>query len=311
MVCALHADIVYNRGSGRGKAERIAARFERALVAAGITAHLRPVRGASPNGHTPDLLVLVGGDGTVLHAIDDAIAFGAPVYHVPLGNENLFAREFGMTREPGDLLRAIGRWSIDRIDVGVVRGAGGGSRRFSIMLSVGPDASVIHRMERHGRSAAGHLAYLEPVGEEVSDPCLAAVTARVDGRLVVDRESGVVIVANQRHYAMGVDPARHADPRDGLLDLVFMPAGGINEVIRAAAWARIRRLGHLPGVRVVRGREVEVDAPGGLAQVDGEALHLAMAYRIGVEAGALAVLTARVGVEERSEVRTDGECSVG
>ncbi|MEZ6233022.1 MAG: acylglycerol kinase family protein [Phycisphaerales bacterium] len=173
----MHVDVVYNRGSGRGKAERIATRFARALTAAGITAHLRPVRGSAPNGHTPDLLVLVGGDGTVMHAIDDAIALGAAVYHVPLGNENLFARGFGMTREPGDLLRAIGRWSIDRIDVGVVRGAGGGVRRFAIMLSVGPGASVIHRMERHGRSAAGHLAYLEPVGEEVSEPRLAAVTA--------------------------------------------------------------------------------------------------------------------------------------
>lgn len=294
--------MVYNRGSGRGKAERAAARFARALVEAGIAARLRAVGSAAANGHTPELLVLVGGDGTVLHAIDDAIALGAAVYHVPLGNENLFAREFGMTREPGDLLRAIGRWSIDRIDVGVVRGAGGEARRFAIMLSVGPDASVIHRMERHGRSAAGHLAYLEPVGEEVSDPRLAAVTARVDGRLVVDGEVGAVIVANQRHYAFGVDPARHADPRDGLLDLVFVPAEGINGVIRAAAWARIGRLGHLPGVRIVRGREIEVDAPGGLAQVDGEALHLDMAYRVGVEAGALAVLAARVGVERRMVV---------
>src|SRR5262245_9372375 len=54
-------------------------------------------------------LVLAGGDGTVHRAASDAITSAVPIYHVPCGNENLFAREFGMDRRVATLTGALER----------------------------------------------------------------------------------------------------------------------------------------------------------------------------------------------------------
>ncbi|QKK09344.1 MAG: hypothetical protein HND58_15050 [Planctomycetota bacterium] len=54
-------------------------------------------------------MVAVGGDGTVYHALPQLLRSKTPVYHAPAGNENLFAREFGMTANPATLLGALKR----------------------------------------------------------------------------------------------------------------------------------------------------------------------------------------------------------
>lgn len=281
--------IVYNSRSGRGRAARVARQFETALREAGLSTLVQPVDEPTPDGGTPALLLLVGGDGTVKHSLTHAARTGTPVYHVPLGNENLFAREFGMRRDPRQLLRAIEAWTVGSLDLGAVTAE---RRRelFSIMLSVGPDASVIHRMERDGRSARGHLAYLAPIADELVEPRIVPITARVDGQPLADNRPGLLVVANLRHYGFRVNPAPDADAQDGLLDAVFIPARSLGPLCRAAILARVGRLHRLPGTLVARGRSIEIVAPGGLAQVDGEALHLSGTLRVEPMPGALRVL---------------------
>lgn len=295
-------ELRYNSSSGRGRALRTASRFQAALEGSGHEVHLNAVRSSSPSGRTPNLLVLIGGDGTVKHALDDAVAMGVPVYHVPLGNENLFAREFGMNRDPRRLVDAIEAGRIEPIDVGVVEGTPasaestpgqpGSTRRerFAIMLSMGPDASVIHRMETGGRGAPGHLAYIAPIADELADTRLPAISVSVDGRALVKARTGLVVVANLRQYGFGVNPARHADGRDGLLDVVFVPATGAGMLLAAAAAGRLGLLESWPGIVLARGQVVELDAPGGFVQVDGESLAMCGPMRLHVEPRALRVL---------------------
>jgi diacylglycerol kinase (ATP) len=296
ILTALRVTVIYNPGSGRGRAARIAARFERALREGGHELVMRRVGAAGGGGET-DLLLLLGGDGTVKFALDEAVSRRIAVYHVPLGNENLFAREFGMTRDPATLLGAMRGGRVVEMDVGVVRGrrgddlgSGHAAERFAIMLSIGPDASVIHHMERWGREVGGHLAYLAPIAEELAAPRIVPITAEVDGMRVVDARPGLVVVANLRRYGFAINPARDADPSDGLLDLVFIPATSPGPLLLAAAFGRFGRLDRVRGVVSARGRDIRLNAPGGLAQVDGEALHLGTPMGVTVEPRALRVL---------------------
>lgn len=279
--------IVHNPGSGRGVAARAAERVRAVLARAGHTPDRRAAGDAE--GEPADLLVLIGGDGTVKHALDEAIARDTPVYHIPVGNENLFAREFGMLRDPEALARAIERWDVCRIDVGVAE-SGAGRERFAIMLSVGPDASVIHRMQRGGREIPGHLAYLGPIAEEVGQPALVPVWATVDGRTLARGEQGMLIAANIRRYAFGLDPAREADPRDGLLDVVFIPAAGVWPLLWAGLAGLAGNLRAVRGVVMDRGARVEVCAPGGPVQADGEAVEAGESIVISVQRRALRIL---------------------
>jgi diacylglycerol kinase (ATP) len=185
---------------------------------------------------------------------------------------------------------------IVEMDVGVVEGRamdGAGGRvsdRFAIMLSIGPDASVIHRMQRWGRDVGGHLAYLAPIAEELAEPCIVPITATVDGHRIVDDRCGLLVVANLRRYGFELNPARDADPADGLLDAVFIPAASPGPLFVAGMYARLGRLDRMRGVVMARGREVMLEAPGCLAQVDGEALCMRTPIGVRAEPRALRVL---------------------
>lgn len=212
-------------------------------------------------------LVCVGGDGTLHYALRDAAEAGVPVCVVPFGTENLFARQFGMRggKSLADRLRGA---EVQEVDLGRVA-RGGEARLFAIMVSMGPDASVIHRLARVRRGPISHLSYARPALAEAAAPALVPLRVEVDGRLIVDGRHGVLVVANSRQYAARIDPAAEASMTDGLLDVVFMPARTALGVVAWAARARLRRMGNAVSAR---GRNVQVKAVGGASQVDGEAL---------------------------------------
>ncbi|VAX41394.1 hypothetical protein MNBD_PLANCTO03-564 [hydrothermal vent metagenome] len=321
---------VVNRASGTGRAERLAGEFVSACEGVGVVAAVCDARDERPEGmerkkflQKHDCVAVVGGDGSLHHLLEavrgagsgtgvenagDVEGMGVPVYHIPAGTENLFAREFGMTREPEVFVRALERGRLRTIDLGRLGGnerekerrnaeRKRGERDFALMVSFGPDAGVIHRLDKVRSRAVGHVAYLRPVLEEVLKPRVAHVRVRVDGQEVVGGtcgERGMLVVANSRQYARRLDPARKADMTDRLLDVVFLPG---QTTAKMVCWAARCAMGeHLENEEAVwvRGREIEVVACGQTPwQCDGEAggwLEEGEGMKIRVEPGAVRVL---------------------
>ncbi|MCA9305419.1 MAG: NAD(+)/NADH kinase [Phycisphaerales bacterium] len=296
--------VVYNPKSGRGRGLSVAALLVDHLRGRGMG-----VVSASIREQWRDLLngaravIAAGGDGTV-HAVASAVLdTGVPVYQCPMGTENLFAREFGMSREPVEIGDAIERGRTRRVDVGMCNG-----RAFVIMCSVGCDANVIHRLDRVRNGAISHSSYAMPTLREVMRPAIPKLCVTVDGRVVVDGGRGQLVVANSRQYAMRIDPARDARVDDGALDLVFLPHGTVAGAVAHGARARMR-LKDGRGVVRARGASIRVESVGGEAvyQFDGEAsgrpagsvdgtlaaglaAHERLPMEMSVRAGALTVL---------------------
>lgn len=261
--------LLANPRSGRGLANTTRERYRAALANAGIRAE--PIGldaagdpGIGPGLPSPRAVVVFGGDGTVRHAAEWASSAAVPLFHVPLGNENLFARGFGMTRNPEQLILALRRYRVRRIDIGRINGTA-----FVIMASCGIDAAVIRRVERSRRRAVGHLAYIGPISAEIVDPSIPTVTLIADGIRRINVRRGTLIVANAPEYAARLDVARSASPTDGFLDVVFMPH---DTALGALGWAA-RCWGRLCERRAVHARatmlkvETSPDAPW---QLDGE-----------------------------------------
>ncbi|HZW10269.1 MAG TPA: diacylglycerol kinase family protein [Phycisphaerales bacterium] len=261
--------IVTNEASGCGRAKGLGAAIAAALKASDSAPEVRDARlcTAGECFAAFDAVVIVGGDGTLHHLLRGLAASGAPVYHVPAGTENLFAREFGMGADASALRDALRRRRELPVDLATIAG-----RPFALMFSIGPDAGVIHRLHNVRKRAAGHLMYVRPVLQELGRPHLPRVRVVVDGGAVVEGERGVLLVANCRQYARRLNPARDADMRDGVLDIVFFPARSSAGVI---AWgARCARGAQFAGRGALRlrGREVEITALDRAPwQCDGEA----------------------------------------
>ncbi len=286
-----------NSRAGRGRALPLRDAAARALEARGHTVTAAEV-GAGVAGALAGAegAVVFGGDGTVHGLLPVLRGSGAAVYHAPLGTENLFAREFGMRRDAETVERAVARGEVRTIDLGRV-GEGNDSRAFAIMVSIGPDAGVIHRLHAARRGAITHAADVWPVMMEVLRPSLPRMTIEVDGREVARGERGILVVANLRQYGLRVDPAAEADPADGLLDVVFMPCTtGLGSLVRTMA-SRMRR--HGAGVVRVQGESVRVRSEERAAmQADGETLPwgaAGMDLALGIDPGALRVMVPGAG----------------
>lgn len=156
-------------------------------------------------------LVAAGGDGTVLDVLNRHP--GAPIGILPLGTENLVARQFGIPRDGAAAAGIVAAGRTFPLDLGRIA-----DRRFAIMASAGFDAAVIHDAHAARTGHIGRSHYFWPIArtswvfgfpELLVYPDDAATP--LSGRMV--------IAANLSSYALGLPMVPTARGDDGLLDV--------------------------------------------------------------------------------------------
>jgi diacylglycerol kinase family enzyme len=282
--------LVANPISGRGRADRMAGEAAAALRARGHSARRIPTRleptedWLDPELEGADAMVVVGGDGAVRLASDAAIRTGVPLHHLPLGTENLFAREMGSTRRPRDLVAAVESGRVQRVDAASFEVAGGDERgddaggddatppeTFLLMASLGIDSEVVHDLAERRTGSITHLSYARPIARQALTWRAPAVDVVVDGEPLVHGARGTVIVANCRQYGGRLDPIRDASMTDGRLDVVVLPGRTAIGMSVRALQCRLRLAGRSRRLPRGRGRTIEVRcSPASRVQVDGD-----------------------------------------
>ena len=268
--------ILFNPIAGVGKAALVARQIGSHLGEFGYEIDLVESR-PDPSGDWLDrrlqdtaVMAVVGGDGAVQGASGPAIRTSTPIYHVPYGTENLFAREFGMDPRPETLLRAVQRYEVRQVDVGIAN-----DQPFLLMASIGFDAAVVHDLAARRGSSISHLSYARPILRQLGSWRPPRLTVTVDGRPLApdgaEMQKGCVIVANSRQYAWRLNPARRAVMSDGLFDVLFFPVRSTADLL---GWILKFKLGRPladPRLRYQLGRDVEIvcDQPQ-LVQLDGD-----------------------------------------
>lgn len=227
----MRAGVIANPASGRDTGGRHAGRVKACLegrdVASldltGATAadSAQSARDAARLGLI-DLLLAVGGDGTVHAAVDALAGTGVPLGIVAVGSGNDIAREFDLPiRRPEestalalDLFASCDSRPVDAMEVS----SRGVAHRALAVVSAGIDAAINLRTNslawppgtlRYVRGALATLRGFSPYG----------VRVEVDGRAAAGLAT-LVAVANTKYFGGGMNIAPPADPGDGLLDVV-------------------------------------------------------------------------------------------
>ncbi|PYM80205.1 MAG: diacylglycerol kinase [Candidatus Rokuibacteriota bacterium] len=256
--------------SHRRPAEALAA----ALARRGLEPHVfwerrkRRAALADPDlGRSWRCAVAVGGDGTVADVINE-MPPGLPLAVLPAGNENLFARALGSPADPETLAAAILAGRTRRIDLGRA-----GRRLFSLMVGIGFDAEVAHRVARRRRGPGsfrpvGRWRYLLPILGALRRLPPGPVEVQADG---VRARGAHCLVFNLPHYACALPLAGDARPDDGLLDWIVLERPGRLALARySLAVLRSAHLGR-PDVRHGRARHLRiVGGPLAPVQLDGD-----------------------------------------
>lgn len=292
--------VIFNPISGAGRGRTLGAAVAEAARRRGLEVELLPTSPGPASGWLRgpladrDALVVVGGDGAIRGAAPEAARAGVPIVHCPAGNENLFAREFGMTADPEAVARTLAEGEVRRVDLGWGHIDDRPVEPVVLMASFGFDAEVVHDLASVRTGPVNNLSYLPPMLRRMRAFDPPRITALVDGELVVDGVKGLALVGNSRQYAARVDPARRAVIDDGRLDLVVVPASGVGSML----WwlARTRFGAHLRDPRLVYevGAVVELRLePASVWQADGDPPHdprPVESIRFEVDPGGLPVL---------------------
>lgn len=108
-----------------------------------------------------DVVVVLGGDGTLNEAANGLAGTRCALGVLPGGSTNVFARTIGMPNDPveatGDLLAGLAAGRFRRVGLGSVNG-----RYFLFHVGLGFDAAVVRRVERAGalKRYAGHALFV-------------------------------------------------------------------------------------------------------------------------------------------------------
>ena len=263
--------MLVNPIAGRGRALQAVAEFRETFGSCGIAAEQFSDPAAAPGTLDGfDAALVIGGDGTLNRWLGSLASSGLPVWHVPFGTENLFARTFGHSRRPERFVAAMHAGERLRIDLGCC-----GERLFAIMLSLGPDADVVRAVAAARAGAITRLSYAGPILRQLFTPLHESSRVMIDDEHFISGRLGMVVVANLPSYAAWLNPAWHADPADGSLDIVRLGGEGpIGIGLRLlAGWSRDPDL--IPDRSVASGRAIEVHCEQPVAvQVDGDHLDI-------------------------------------
>jgi diacylglycerol kinase family enzyme len=233
----------------------------------------------------PDRLAVASGDGTIGPVAELAGRIGVPLAVLPGGTANDFARAHGLPldAEEGAALAATGT-ELRRLEL--ARLADG--RPFVNVASAGL-ASVAARNAQPLKPRFGPLAYTIGAARAAARESPLQATVTIDGREAFRGACWQAIVAASGAFGWGSGVG--ADPDDGALDVVVIPAGSRLGLARRAWGLRAHTIAEQRGVAHARGREVNVALPPGAEiNVDGEIRPGEGLKRVTVEPAAFALV---------------------
>jgi diacylglycerol kinase (ATP) len=263
-----------------------------------------------------DVLVAVGGDGTVRAVAEAAIEKGVPLGIIPTGTGNLLARNLDI---PANDFSAAIRTAIDgmdsKVDVGWISvGNEEGEEQdhlFLVFAGIGIDADMVAGADDKLKSTLGWGAYFFAALPFMGAKRMRA-SVSVDGSEPVIGQMRSVVAANCGRLPGGMTLMPDARINDGALDFatidtragiagwaelfseVWIQGAGLTAPNLPKAW-RAGRIDHARGTSV----DIRVEAPQRV-QADGESLGRASHVRARIDPG---VLTVRTLVEPKSTRR--------
>lgn len=285
----VNGSLVRDGGHLLGLCKEAAARYgwrAEFLVTDKAEAGVAAASGAALDGI--DLVVAVGGDGTVRGCAEGLARTGVPLGIVPHGTANLLARTLRIPGHPkAALALALGPGGTDRaIDLAVADEV-----PFTAMAGMGLDAAVVagtrmkHRLGwfAYAISGAVHLAAVP-----------ARFTVRLDGGTPVERMARSVVVGNSGLLPGGFSLLPDARPDDGVLDVGVLAPHGPFGWTRLATRVLTRSHHQDRMLERFQARRVEIAAAEPLPrEADGELLTAGHSLTVAIQPGALTVRTPR------------------
>jgi YegS/Rv2252/BmrU family lipid kinase len=253
---------IVNPGTGRRSPDAVATALSVAAHDRGVDLTVeftkRPgdavdlVRSCAPD---VELLIAVGGDGTVSDVVTGAIDGQYTIGIIPTGSTNMIAKDLGI---PSRLDRAASIALGDGvpIDIDVARA---GNTTVLHMAGAGYDAAIMRDASPRWKRRVGWLAYLPPGIRHLRYPRFTLAITADDRELeiparVVLCAIGSSIIAPRFKIGAGISRT------DGIVDVCVFDPPGVLATLSCMVWIGLGRPERSRWLRQLRGKRIHLDA---------------------------------------------------
>lgn len=280
--------LIVNPISGGKDKKRILSQVERLLDRSRFSYEIRPTEYA---GHgivlaresDADIVVAVGGDGTVSEVAQGLAGTGKALGIIPCGSGDGLALHLGISRRPKKAIRQLNRSERAVMDYGSIEG-----HPFFCTTGVGMDADVAWAFAKSGKR--GLKTYVQKTLEVWRHFEPDTYRLEIDGK-AYEQKATFVTVANVNQWGNNAVIAPGASVSDGLFDVTILhpfslwdvPALGLKLIFKR--FTRARKVTGLRGSRIVLHRTKT--AP---AHFDGDPIELGTTLHIEMHPAAVSVM---------------------
>jgi diacylglycerol kinase (ATP) len=199
-----------------------------------------------------DLVMVAGGDGTVMACVTGLAGTEVPLAVLPGGTGNLLANNFEIPVDLDGALDVALHGARRRLDVGAV-----GDDRFVIMCGIGFDAAMLRDADPELKARLGAVAYVLSGFRHLRRRATRFQLHLDDGPPIVRTGQGV-LVGNLGRLQGGLPVLPDASPTDGQLDVAVLQAQTMLDWLVLAVRVLARRRHRDPQMEQFRARHVEV-----------------------------------------------------
>jgi YegS/Rv2252/BmrU family lipid kinase len=213
-----------------------------------------------------DLILVMGGDGTVNETLNGMVHSSVPLAVIPGGTANVLSMELGLGKRAERAIASIGSLVERRVALGRLCAAGAPPRYFLSMGGAGLDAKIVYDLNPRLKARTGKLAYWAAgFGQFTSR--VTTLTACINCGDVYS--CGFALASRVRNYGGDLEIASGASLLRDDFEVVLFE--GTNPL--RYAWymlgVGIRRVQAMQGVHTFRASRVDFTGEGHV-QIDGE-----------------------------------------
>lgn len=254
--------IIINPAAGKGQSKNyiatIKAKFENANIdyQIKISNRVGNVTELALNGVKEGFneVVAVGGDGTLIEALNGIVGTDTKLGIIPAGTGNDFVRSIGVEREFLAALNVVIEGKYELIDVGEVN-----DRFFLNVVSFGIDGEVVKTMEKIKNMITGPAAYYVSSIKAISTYKAVKMSINIDGK-EYHRKAYLVAIGNGKYFGGGMKITPNANVNSGEFEVCI-----INNISRVGLMRLLSKAStgnHISekGVEVFRGKEITIRA---------------------------------------------------
>ncbi len=267
---------ILNPVAGKNKAEKLLPLISKEMTDRRLSFDIKLTKGkgdgralavkAIEEGY--QVIVAVGGDGTINEVISGAYSKEGVIGIIPAGTGNDFARSLNISTDFYRAIDDIIEGTVGEVDVGLIN-----NKFFINVASIGLDAHIAAEANRIKRYFNGTNAYIMALLKGIITYKSMKVRLVIED-VVVEKHIMLAAFCNGGFYGGGMNIAPTADPADSLLDICIVEKMSKLKLLKLFPTIFKGRHIEFEEVMLYKAKSLEIFVEGDLfINTDGEIIH--------------------------------------